>query len=688
MSITSSEKIFVDPNDEITFVIERLLISEKTRIILVIPQNSILLSSYVSISILLRKVVKSDKLAAIVTEDEYGQKMSERIGFVVVSKVSQINSDVWEVARNKKLKLQEELNLRKKELLSNIIGEQDEIVVIDSVELKNDKVVIDPIKESKIFNQEEVEKTKEKTKEQEEYKSLIPYKKTRAESKIINLDGIQILSGGDIKIYIDEYGSDKISNDGDKEIYYNNYDGESNIMGNLNKNRSRPDRKIKNSNLSSFTNKDFTRAVKGENKLTTFFNSIFKPKRIQDPNERYEGISQQKKTNRRKIFLIFIVLIIILAGLLGYLMAFKFSKVDIILKLKKEDVSTSATIVVNPSINQITTNPLTIPGKLLSQDKSSISRTGTSDGTGRKGNKAQGNITMYNFQTASITLKAGNKVTNTSNNLIYSLVKDTTLDAAKFGSDGVKNPSKKDDIPIVASDFGTNYNVTDVPNPIKYTVDGFTSDAISSTEFNSITGGTLETFISVSKDNITKLHDSILPDLKAQILDKIRQSTPTGYKLIEGSVIYTETATKSFPDQDQESKDKIFNLTVEMTANAITIKNDDLVSAVSTLLQNSRSQNSSDSFVVGNVNDPLINKVDKTGNNYVLTISSKGSLTANITIEQMKKDIEGLNIQQTKDYFSTLNSIDQYIVSFSPDFIPNSIKRVPHDPARINIISR
>src|SRR5258708_5021077 len=111
MSIVSSEKIFVDPNDEIIFIVERILNSDKERVILVVPQNSILLSSYVSINILLRKFVKSKKVGILVTEDEYGKTMAEKIGFIVVAKVSQINSELWDIAKSKKVKIAEELDL-------------------------------------------------------------------------------------------------------------------------------------------------------------------------------------------------------------------------------------------------------------------------------------------------------------------------------------------------------------------------------------------------------------------------------------------------------------------------------------------------------------------------------------------------------------------------------------------------
>ena len=59
MAIVTSEKIFVDPKEEITTVIERALNSEKERVIFVIPQSSLLLSTAVTVNILFRELAKS-----------------------------------------------------------------------------------------------------------------------------------------------------------------------------------------------------------------------------------------------------------------------------------------------------------------------------------------------------------------------------------------------------------------------------------------------------------------------------------------------------------------------------------------------------------------------------------------------------------------------------------------------------
>ena len=57
MSILTAEKIFIDQKEEITFVIDRVLASDKTKVVFIIPQGALILSSPISIKILFKEVI-------------------------------------------------------------------------------------------------------------------------------------------------------------------------------------------------------------------------------------------------------------------------------------------------------------------------------------------------------------------------------------------------------------------------------------------------------------------------------------------------------------------------------------------------------------------------------------------------------------------------------------------------------
>lgn len=711
MSISSSEKIFIDPREEITFIVERLLKAEKDRVILVVPQNSLLLSSLVSIDILFRKLVRTKKLAIIVTEDEYGKSIASKAGFVVVDKVSQITNEQWNLGNNRKISIKEILDERKKALLANISGEShdieelpeipgtedieeyqvteqemDEVVtqsaglpyeevlekkeeilddLEDAVELVNNQT--DVIEESPVVPEVP---TAEDLEKQELESSLKKYAKPRREVKEVELDGIKLVSGGDIKSYIDSKESAKMADSNNSFTQ----------MTDIN-----IDRKIKKVGSSSFTGKDFTKKVTDKGGLGALFSRFSLKRRNPDFRDENDFI---KKKNRKKILITTFVLFILLFAVGGYVLAFQVSTVDITLTLRAQDVSTSATVLLSTSAEELSLeSPITIPAKEYSipADNLSISKTGTADGNSKRGAKAKGVVTIYNLTAESVTLGAGTKFKNVTNGLIYVSTTEVVLDPATVSSN-IKTPSTKDNVALEAENFGPQFNI-EVSDKTRFSIESYsTEEEMSATAFQSFQGGTEEAFTSVSQENYDKLKETIVPDLKKQGVDRLKSLTESGYQLIEGTVTYDETKSpESLPKVGEEAKDKTFNLTVQIGIKGLAVKTSDLTEALSAVLKNNAQNTNGGNLQIDDIMNPQIDKVEKNGDDYVVTVSSKGSVKTQITPEQMKKDISGLTIQQANDYFRLIDYIQDYRVNFNPGFVPDSLKRVPSDTSRINI---
>lgn len=720
MSISSSEKIFIDPREEITFIVERLLKADKDRIILVVPQNSLLLSSLVSIDILFRKLVRTKKISVIVTEDEYGKAIASKAGFVVVDKVSHITNEQWNLANNRKLNVKEILDERKKALLANISGESrdlqdlpeipgteaDEFEVTESEldEVKEDEIQTiedvteemlvkpyeDPIIETEIIEDvpqvlaeeaavEEVKApSKEDLEKQELETSLKRYAKPRREVKELDLGGIKLVSGGDIKNYIDSKESAKMTDSNS----FTQMSDETNF-----------DRKIKKVGSSSFTGKDFTKKVADKGGIKSLLGKLSFKRRNADFRDENDFI---KKKNRRKVLIASFLVFLLLFSIGGYVFAFQLSTVDVTLTLRAQDVSTSATVLISKTADELSLeSPITIPAKeyTLEATNLSISKTGTADGKGERGAKAKGLVTFYNLTTEDVVLPVGIKLTNTTNNLVYVTLSEVSM-PAKTSSGGVIDPGSEEDISIEADGFGTNYNL-DLPTADNKTTTVFSIEGydrateISATSFGDLTGGTKEEFVSVSQENFDKLKETIVPDLKKQGLERLKALTESGYQLIEGTVTYDEsTEPQSLPKVGEEAKDRTFNLTVQIGIKGLAVKTSDLTEAVSTVLKSNAQGTNGNTLQVDDIMNPVIDKVEANGDDFVVTVSSKGSVKTEITPEQMKKDIAGFTIQQANDYFRLIDYIQDYKVSFNPDLLPDGLKRVPTDTSRITIKTR
>lgn len=77
------QKIYIDNNDEITTIIEKLRAAQAVDVIMVVSQNSLLLQSVINIRLLKREAIKGHKKITLATHDEEGAAIAERVGIPV-----------------------------------------------------------------------------------------------------------------------------------------------------------------------------------------------------------------------------------------------------------------------------------------------------------------------------------------------------------------------------------------------------------------------------------------------------------------------------------------------------------------------------------------------------------------------------------------------------------------------------
>jgi hypothetical protein len=100
-----STKIFIDTDSEITFVLEKILNSKTESVVLVVPDRASLMSSIVGLKLIKKIVDKSPKLLVLVTLDEIGSELAKNAGLYVVSRIGEINEEIWEKARKAKFEV-------------------------------------------------------------------------------------------------------------------------------------------------------------------------------------------------------------------------------------------------------------------------------------------------------------------------------------------------------------------------------------------------------------------------------------------------------------------------------------------------------------------------------------------------------------------------------------------------------
>src|SRR5258708_5206783 len=91
----SATKVFIEPNEDIVFACSKIAAAPSRKVIVVVPNGANITSSQVSLKLLTRMLMRTDKLIVLVSEDELGVKLAKKAGVVIVPRVSDVTNDTW-----------------------------------------------------------------------------------------------------------------------------------------------------------------------------------------------------------------------------------------------------------------------------------------------------------------------------------------------------------------------------------------------------------------------------------------------------------------------------------------------------------------------------------------------------------------------------------------------------------------
>lgn len=690
MSIGNSDKIFVDVDDEINFVVEKILSAEKERVIVVIPQNALVVSSLVSMKIMAKQVVKSKKLIVLVTEDDFGQKLAKQSGLVATHKVSEINPEMWESALIAKEKTKEELLARKQELLTErgiISPEADTISTNEEGEpdLSLEQTGLSELEsatslgEAIVQNVAVAERVKlpsrlsEETKvpevvTEEEVKG--PINRTKRQPKLVEVSGFKVYAGGDIV---------KLGNAQMPESS-NTIEGQSTEPGNDRMSRVRS---VQGAKGGSFTGRDWTNYTDSSKKSFQLPKLFNRTPKIEPGERKVGGDPLSELVARRKKAIIAIAAFVVVVLVAAYLLLVQLTSVDIKLKLKTAEVPVEQQITADVAVTEANQETLVIPALVVAENDLSISASDNSSGEGKTGNKAAGVIEIWNFTETEVQISAGTVAQNTTTNLKYLIKQDVTVPAAT-ASGAINDPGIVQDVRVEAETFGEDYNMTEIGSKVDFKIGDIPSEDLKGKRFSRFEGGTTETFKAPSQADIDRVKEGLVQSLEKQGTTKIQTRVPDGYRLLEGTVKFEETEARSTPAIGE--KGDTFSLTVEGKVTALAVSEEDLSQAIQVLIEKNKTDEIEGDFELSNLNNAEILNVSRDGDKATFTVVSSGSLQSKVTEEDLKSAIRGKSEKEADDYLLGVEEIESVRIMFSPGFLPEFMRVIPNDDHKIKLV--
>lgn len=668
MSINKIEKVFTDPKEEITFLLDKIRTIKDEKLILVVPSNSAIFVNPVTLKIFYRVITRLEKRFILVTEDLYGVKYAQSVGIIVVSKLSQITTELWDVVET-----------RWRNYLDNLI-DRDQSGLVEMQRNEELNSIENNLQESNkvVYENENSEILTDLPKndiQPEQKQNSDTFIKKRTAPILLNLNGIEIYGGGDIRSLKNVPKNDKIDD---------NEDFNEDLMENK--------RRLPSSSSSgNFLGRDFTKQVSGSSSFFSWNPFGFLTRRRVSSGTGSE-LDELQLRKRRNIIIFVVTAVLAFAILGGLAVLVQSSSVDVLVKFETEDVNADTNVLVSLDKTEIVLDPLTIPAKEISVEKVSISRTGAADGEGVTGNKSKGFVRIYNLTSNTVDLPAGTKLTSQSTAREYVLIAAVKLNPAQQQG-ATLEAFYIDDVNVEAIAVGTEYNVALGDPSTTLNIEGYPGvDKVYASRTSAFEGGTIEKFKTASQANVDALKEAAKKDLETQAQNRIRAQLVSGQTLLPETITYTETAFTVTPKQGEKvGQDGSFSISIEMSASALVISNDDLEDIAEKVISKNKNSTSGGQIgsevVVGDLDTPIINAVvkDSASGQYIISLSAKGTVGKRLNAEEIKEMIYGKDLRDLDTFLLELDGRQSHRFSFTPNILPDFLKRVPNDANRVKV---
>ena len=307
--------------------------------------------------------------------------------------------------------------------------------------------------------------------------------------------------------------------------------------------------------------------------------------------------------------------------------------------------------------------PLEDNGKSLLDFKGNFSVSASRDATGEKtiGEKAKGEVTLYNRTYQSKTIPAGTKLTT---NASVAFVTDSAAQIASASGVPVQDGSAT--VAVTAVAVGPEGNISKNTKLLASSFPESDIYAVSSKEFSN---GYKKTVIVFSEKDKTALEEAAEQKAKNSARDAFQKEKGSNY------VLLTETFTPSEEKSDYSADVGDETRNVDLTYQGAYVMQYVQGTSLASLVQKEKLKDRE--FVP---NTFKVEKISKKDGEYVASVT--GKVQKSITIPVLQEQLAGKTIQKAKEILQATNGV----VSEEIATMPLSFPLLPYSPARIRIV--
>ncbi|MDZ7611511.1 MAG: hypothetical protein U5L10_02000 [Candidatus Moranbacteria bacterium] len=645
--------IYIDADEEITSIIEKIEIEESREIFLVVPKDAMLVQGVVNLKLLKKEAEKLGKKIVLVTSDKYAKRVIKSVGFQTKDKTSQdFSSQQEKPVPAKKAKIKEEeapsrqSEEDEKKPAKRTIGSPN---FFDGDPDDNEDIEEDRAGETSPSEEEErpagqrspsarnASFSKRRTRklpvrggfiaDKEEEKE----RERNEESRRRNREETE--------------HSESLSQTENSEAHLFNKKPEKREAG------TGKTEFIDESKLESFYNGHENSSGRMNNR-----GSLFSKNNRKDKHSKPSAASLLYGIGGLVLLAVF--------SFAGYWLYFKLPRVDIEIHPRFKEASGKLELKAKEAGAVSSSDKAVIQGHLNDFE---VTQSQTFQATGEKFSsdkgKARGRVKIYNrYSGQNQPLVATTRVLSEEGKL-FRLTEGVTVPGMKGEEPGVVEAK------VIADEPGDEYNI----EPSKFTIEGFKGgpkyEKFEVESEQKMQGGEEsvenQKVKAVTEQDIDKAREETVDKLKSSLASKIRSKAGQGMIFLEGSAekeIIENTSSHQAGDIAQE-----FEYTVKEKVKIITFSENELNEQIKKSLGAKMEE--------GYAFDKIIeieyvkDIADYENKELDLTVEARAAYRPLIEKEKIKSELNGEKSEEIKQYLSTLDKIEKAVITYDPAWL-------------------
>ncbi len=367
-----------------------------------------------------------------------------------------------------------------------------------------------------------------------------------------------------------------------------------------------------------------------------------------------------------------------------------FSKATVTVRLNTTTLVKNKEVTLSPSASEADAEELVVPGIPIKVTESGTFE-GETSGSKEVGSKAEGEVTVYNYDTANEKefSKEDVLVVSDEEEMQFALSEGVEIDPATATvdpEDDSKNiEPAKNSVMVSAVEIGSPYNIEEDTTLCFEELD---DDLCDVNEDNAVFAVAAENFSGGDSKEVSVVtaedQNKVLEDGIKELASRCEQSLSgklVGDQKLTGKAVETAVLEKEFTPAVGEETDTV-QLRLQAECQSLAYSEDALYRVLSEKLKDLVP----DGFQQRREEaDIEILTAEKADDGIKIQARISAELIPQVDTAQIQEDLTGRAFSELDAYFSTKDDINSYSLSFWPPMIPNLLGRFPLKKERITV---